>query len=120
MSEANRQCGNEPDSKHKAKTQSKCTPGPWKIVSDAPLAVYPRYFIRADDDAGSPVAFLWEDGGSKGKPTQIANALLMAAAPEMYAACAEFIRKVECGEDLIPRSYAQMKQAVAKAERGQS
>lgn len=43
-------------------------------------------------------------------------AALMSAAPELYLACKEFIRKVESGEASSVRSYAQMKAAVEKAE----
>jgi hypothetical protein len=42
---------------------------------------------------------------------------LIEAAPELLAACKEFVRKVECGEARSKRSYAQMKAAIAKAER---
>lgn len=37
------------------------------------------------------------------------RARLVAAAPKLYAACAEFVRKVERGEAKSTRSYAQMK-----------
>lgn len=43
------------------------------------------------------------------------DALLIVAAPELYAACAEFVRKVDCGEAKSVKSYAQMKAALAKA-----
>ena len=45
-----------------------------------------------------------------------ANAHLAAAAPDLLAACREFVRKVECGEARSKRSYAQMKAAIDKAE----
>ena len=44
------------------------------------------------------------------------NADLIAAAPELLAACKEFVRKCDCGEASSRRSYAQMKAAIAKAE----
>ena len=44
------------------------------------------------------------------------NARLIAAAPELYEACREFVRKCECGEARSRRSYAQMKAAIANAE----
>lgn len=49
---------------------------------------------------------------SIGKP---ADRNLITAAPELLAACKEFVRKVECGEARSRRSYAQMKAAIAKA-----
>ena len=40
---------------------------------------------------------------------------LYLAAPDMLAACQEFVRKVEAGEARSTRSYKQMKDAIAKA-----
>lgn len=45
-----------------------------------------------------------------------ANARLIAAAPELLAACREFVRKVEAGAARSTRSYQQMTAAIAKAE----
>lgn len=44
-----------------------------------------------------------------------ANAHLIAAAPDLLAACLEFIRKVDAGEAKSTRSYEQMKAACNKA-----
>ena len=41
---------------------------------------------------------------------------IRAAAPDLLAACKEFVRKCECGEARSKRSYAQMKAAIAKAK----
>lgn len=43
------------------------------------------------------------------------TANLIAAAPELYEACVEFVRKVERGEARSTKSYEQMRQAIAKA-----
>lgn len=45
----------------------------------------------------------------------LSNANLISAAPELLAACQEFIRKCEAGEARSVKSLAQMKLAVAKA-----
>lgn len=39
------------------------------------------------------------------------------AAEALLAACREFVRKCECGEARSQRSYAEMKLAIALAER---
>ena len=45
----------------------------------------------------------------------LADARLIAAAPDLLAACQEFVRKVECGEAKSTRSYEQMKAAISRA-----
>ena len=45
-----------------------------------------------------------------------ANARLMAAAPDLLAACREFVRKCDAGLAHSVRSYEQMRAAIAKAE----
>ncbi len=47
-----------------------------------------------------------------------ANAKLIAAAPDLYEACKEFVRKCENGQAKSVRSYAQMKAAIEKVEGG--
>lgn len=44
------------------------------------------------------------------------HAHLIRSAPALYRACAEFVRKVECGEARSTRSYRQMKAALAEAD----
>jgi hypothetical protein len=66
---------------------------------------------------GGPTAtYVCEVSGAASNQEHIADANLIAAAPELLAACQEFIRKCECGEARSRRSYAQMKAAVAKVE----
>ena len=83
----------------------KHTPGPWEKRHSYGIEIN----IFAGDDLVA-VAYAWE--GQKGN----ANARLIAAAPDLLAACVEFVRKVECGEARSKRSYAQMKAAIKKAE----
>ena len=66
--------------------ETKFTPGPWKAQLNAPLAAVPGHLVKTDDNVERPIALLWEGGGTHGKPTQIANAHLIAAAPELYEA----------------------------------
>jgi len=79
--------------------------------------------VITDDGEGFPSSYQGDSleyyGGyviaeSISKP---ADAALIAAAPELLAACQEFVRKVECGEAHSRRSYAQMKEAITKAQK---
>ena len=65
---------------------SKHTPGPWK----AHLSQFPGHIVKVDNSAQQPVAALWEGGVLKSE--QIANAHLIAAAPELYEALKEMYR----------------------------
>lgn len=44
------------------------------------------------------------------------KALLIDAAKDLYDACAEFVRKVDCGQARSTQSYKQMKSALSKAD----
>lgn len=48
-------------------------------------------------------------------PTAEADANLIAAAPDLLAACEEFVRKVEAGKARSTKSYEKMRAAVRKA-----
>lgn len=63
--------------------KAKYSKGPWKAHLNAPSAVIPGHLIKTDDGVQRPIASLWVGGGISGKPTQIANAHLIAAAPEL-------------------------------------
>jgi hypothetical protein len=91
------------------------TPGPWLACLNVPTAIIPGHIIKADYDPNRPIASLWRGGGSKGELEQIANARLIAAAPDLLAACEEFVLKCETGKARSVHSYAQMKAAIAKA-----
>ena len=68
--------------------KTKHTPGPWKAHLNVLGAVIPGHIIKMDDpdEIHRPIASLWEGGGIKGKPEQIANAHLIAASPELLEA----------------------------------
>jgi hypothetical protein len=74
-----------------AGTKATHTPGPWAAHFNVPLATIPGHIIKTAYGAETPIASLWEGGGTKGKPTQIANARLIAAAPELLAALRELL-----------------------------
>ena len=85
---------------------AKHTPGPWDIDSSRV-----HTSIEADGLHVAMVSY-----GNVTMETHLANARLIAAAPELLEVCEEFVRKCECGEARSQRSYAQMKAAIAKAK----
>lgn len=91
-------------------TVEKFTPGPWAVYEDSPATS-----VYCDDEFGNRVADCNSAFTTLPKEQRIANAKLIAAAPDLYAACKEFIRKVEAGEAKSTASYEQMKAAIQKA-----
>lgn len=91
----------------------KHTPGPWRATADGYQIIDPTGIHVLGET-------FWDDLGvsldrDEAQAMADANAKLMAAAPDLLAACQEFVRKVECGEARSKRSYAQMKAAIEKA-----
>ena len=101
------------------------TPGPWEITGATEIVKFgedwaciavvsnPRPTKNPEDSTARP------ENASLHNPRfdeACANARLISAAPELYEACAEFVRKCESGEACSTRSYAQMKAAITKAE----
>ena len=90
--------------------------GPWKLheaeYPDAGGYVPPRVFSHADDDNPK---FICEMSVRDGE-TELANGSLVAAAPEMYEAMAEFVHRVEIGEVLSKKTYAKFKEILAKVD----
>lgn len=79
---------------------AKFTPGPWKAHFNVPTAMIPGHIIKADHGAEFPIASLWEGGGTSGKPTQIANAHLIAAAPALYEGCKKALTCASLNSDV--------------------
>lgn len=101
------------------------TPGPWKAVEGV------GYVFTEGEPYGRGVMHVaqvrgWghltgRGGGcafdeDKAIAIQEANARLIAAAPDLLAACREFVRKCDVGEARSVRSYTQMSAAIQKAE----
>lgn len=63
------------------------TPGPWRAHLNVSSAITAGHIIKQDDAVQMPIALVPKGGGFKGVPTQIANAHLIAAAPELLAMC---------------------------------
>lgn len=83
------------------------TPGPWHINREQVEVIEGKLSVESDD--GYFIAQVDEGDAQNG------NAQLIAAAPELLAACIEFVRKCDAGEAKSKRSYAQMSAAIAKA-----
>lgn len=94
----------------------KHTPRPWKAHLNAPLAAIPGHLIKRDDDVMQPIASLWEGGGTKGKPEQIANAHLIAAAPDLLEVIKDIVCDLQFSDVPTHRNLVKMARAViAKA-----
>ena len=97
----------------------KHTPGPWKTCLNEPFLAIPRHAIKTDNDVERPIATLWVGGGTKGKPTQLANARLIAAAPELLKILKDWERNIPRMKDSTPGEdslRARALRAIAKAE----
>jgi hypothetical protein len=89
----------------------KFTPGPWELGDEAPLTIYAKdgYAVTGIADA---------DESEGGRPEEdVANAHLIAAAPEMYEAldvAADIIHAAELHKT-NPKAYAAIVEALKKA-----
>ena len=97
------------------------TPPPWTAYLNVPGAMIPGHIIKTDEDQNTPIAALWEGGGTKGKPRQEANALLIAHAvsvlPDLVNALqAALSQLTEDREEYLEQDIEQIKQALALAE----
>ena len=93
--------------------KAKRSPGPWKAHLNVPTAIIEGHIIKTDDDVASPIASLWVGGGTKGKPTQKANAFLIAAAPELLEACKQALTLILDTHDVA----VLLRKAISNAER---
>jgi hypothetical protein len=101
-------------------TDTKHTPGPWGIDADRGFTPSgyerePQIVTYASGTGSDEIAKVDPARHTIARAESLANARLLAAAPELLAACEEFVRKVDCGEARSKRSYTQMKAAIAKA-----
>ena len=91
---------------------------------DAGDQVYGRFDASTTFDGYDPQDIIGEDEDGSGEFTAeltVESTMGMKSnyAHLLYDACAEFIRKVECGEARSKRSYKQMKEAIRLADGGQ-
>lgn len=77
----------------------------------------------ADSDSKAVCAVFLQKKAKRGEAYRAkcaerdANIALICAAPDLYAACVEFCRKVEAGEARSTNSYAKMAAAIEKVHR---
>ena len=101
--------------------ETKFTPGPWRlnfgVDEGKPFPEdWKQVSISSKSEYGPVIVTIDFENWDVTKEQGQANARLIAAAPDLYEACKEFVRKVDCGEARSVRSYKQMKSAIAKAE----
>ena len=87
----------------------KHTPGPWRIEDIESTQPYTEYDVYADDHRVMHVHDI-DDGAE-------ANALLIAAAPDLYEACKRALVYIQSDPAVYPLISA-IKNAIAKAEGG--
>lgn len=102
-------------------TKPKHTSGPWKAHLNVLAAAIEGHIVKANHGAETPIASLWKGGGTHGVETQKANALLIAAAPDLLAACEFALKyhrmKIEQGEYSFPAQLVTaLKSAIASAK----
>lgn len=91
------------------------TPGPWAIYASSVADQAERSWMKGVTIYSAPTGKRIADTCWLNSSNDH-NARLIVAAPDLLAACKEFVRKVDAGEARSTRSYAQMKAAIAKAE----
>lgn len=107
-------------------TPTKHTPGPWHIIHEPTLSTY---HIRVEDLDAAPVASLfYSSGGSRPQLSRElidANARLIAAAPDLLAACEAALSFGEGHPDRTPSwhdarlaTQLTLRAAIAKAKGG--
>jgi hypothetical protein len=90
------------------------TKGPWSVYVKLGAI---QVDIGASPSGERPCIVPWNgfDSNDLSLKKNIANAHLIAAAPDLLKACQEFVRKCDAGEARSKRSYQQMKAAIDKA-----
>ena len=101
-------------------TPTKHTPGPWHIIHEPTLSTY---HIRVEDLDAAPVASLfYSSGGSRPQLSRElidANARLIAAAPDLLAACEAIMPHLDSdlnAHEPWVKEISAMAAAIAKAK----
>ena len=92
----------------------KGTKGDWSFEEDFDKH-YDQPTIKVNSSYGiEGICTVWS-GSDKIQDETICDAKLIAAAPDLLAACIEFIKRVEKGEVRSTKSYNRFKEVVEKA-----
>jgi hypothetical protein len=95
--------------------KTKFTPGPWYVSVGNKGSIFGDLNNPVHNGDNPYIGTVAGIGVDQDIPECTANAKLIAAAPDLFAACVEFCRKVEVGEARSTASYEQMKAAIEKA-----
>lgn len=109
--------------KPQASERTQSTSGPWKACLNVELATIPGHVIKQDDAIERPICLVPEGGGLNGKPIQIANAVLIAAAPDLYSALEALTlaaMNMPFGKGELLSPIMQSRAALAKAKGAQA
>jgi len=97
--------------------KGKHTAGPWhRGCGNGEGSIFPDVGRTRLEEGGTALYPIATMNKGFNEEEDEANADLIAAAPDLLAACKEFVRKCDSGEARSKRSYAQMQAAIAKAE----
>jgi len=91
------------------------TPGPY-VAYILKVGGEWTYVIKTASNPGKHIATINKYAKCGDWSCAEENMNLLAAAPELLAACVEFVRKCECGQARSKASYAEMKAAIAKSQ----
>lgn len=106
---------------------SKHTPGPWEVAENDDefecVDIFDMGLMAIIDDLGDPVAHVesWVDDGDDKHEEAMANARLIAAAPDLLSACEMMLDQLKC-DYLEPdgERWSYALEAIAKATGGVS
>ena len=105
-------------------TEPKFTPGPWKMVIEGSINLEEGLATidapNAGKSTGKSICRTYESFTNEGARENIANAQLIAAAPEMYDACERAFLYIDSWGPLLPEGeagklYKALKNVLAKA-----
>lgn len=89
-------------------SETKHTPGPWSVEFNNPLSPIEGHTVRVATYPHRGLCIVPKGGGTHGVEHQEANARLIAAAPDLLAAC-QAADRIELIRDSMSECYARLK-----------